>query len=256
MTDPQPRLRMFAGPNGSGKSTIKEVIPAEWLGVYINPDEIEKTIRETGGLALAEFEVRSSEPVLRSFLEASVLLARVGLLPLVQRLRLDEKSQRIEFGDVSVNSYWASVLSDFLRQQLLATRTSFTFETVMSSADKVAFFCQARAAGFRTYLYYVATEDPTINVERVRQRVANGGHGVSEDKIRSRYRRSLDLLLDAVECADRAYVFDNSGSDRLWVAEATDGIELEMKTDAMPAWFKAALWDRFGGVEEPAEIPG
>ncbi len=36
-----PRLRMFAGPNGSGKSTIKDIIPAEWLGVYINPDEIE-----------------------------------------------------------------------------------------------------------------------------------------------------------------------------------------------------------------------
>ncbi len=218
MTDPQPRLRMFAGPNGSGKSTIKEVIPAEWLGVYINPDEIEKTIRETGGLPLADFEVQTTGPVLRSFLETSVL-------------------------------------SDFLRQQLLATRTSFTFETVMSSADKVAFFCQARAAGFRTYLYYVATEDPTINVERVRQRVASGGHDVSEDKIRSRYQRSLDLLLDAVECADRAYVFDNSGSDRLWVAEATDGTELEMKTDAMPAWFKTALWDRFGGIEEMAASP-
>jgi predicted ABC-type ATPase len=37
-----PRLRMFAGPNGSGKSTIKEGLLPEWLGVYINPDEIKK----------------------------------------------------------------------------------------------------------------------------------------------------------------------------------------------------------------------
>lgn len=37
-----PRLRMFAGPNGSGKSTLKEVIRAEMLGIYINPDEIER----------------------------------------------------------------------------------------------------------------------------------------------------------------------------------------------------------------------
>ena len=35
---------MFAGPNGSGKSTIKSVIRPELLGVYINPDEIEKDI--------------------------------------------------------------------------------------------------------------------------------------------------------------------------------------------------------------------
>ena len=40
-----PRLRMFAGPNGSGKSTIKDVINKELLGIYINPDDIEKNIR-------------------------------------------------------------------------------------------------------------------------------------------------------------------------------------------------------------------
>lgn len=40
-----PRLRMFAGPNGSGKSTLNSIISKELLGVYINPDEIEKEIR-------------------------------------------------------------------------------------------------------------------------------------------------------------------------------------------------------------------
>ena len=48
MSQPLPRLRVFAGPNGSGKSTIKEVLPLEWLGVYLNPDEIEKAIRKDG----------------------------------------------------------------------------------------------------------------------------------------------------------------------------------------------------------------
>ena len=42
-----PRLRMFAGPNGSGKSTIKSVVPAGLLGVYLNPDEIQKDIAGT-----------------------------------------------------------------------------------------------------------------------------------------------------------------------------------------------------------------
>jgi len=40
-----PRLRMFAGPNGSGKSTLNTIISKELLGVYINPDEIEKEIK-------------------------------------------------------------------------------------------------------------------------------------------------------------------------------------------------------------------
>lgn len=43
-----PRLRMFAGPNGSGKSSIQAVISRELLGIYINPDDIEKEIRERG----------------------------------------------------------------------------------------------------------------------------------------------------------------------------------------------------------------
>ena len=43
-----PRLRIFAGPNGSGKSTFKSLIRPELLSTYINPDEIEKEMRERG----------------------------------------------------------------------------------------------------------------------------------------------------------------------------------------------------------------
>ena len=117
--------------------------------------------------------------------------------------------------------------------------------TVMSSPDKVAFLQKAQQAGYRTYLYFVATEDADINVSRVKYRVQVGGHPVAEDKIRSRYVRSLELLPQAVAHADRAYIFDNSGAERVWVAEVTDGLEIEMKTDEMPAWFKVALWDQF-----------
>lgn len=149
------------------------------------------------------------------------------------------------FHDLFVNSYHASVLADFVRHKLLSDGTSFTFETVMSSQDKVAFLCKAQKSGFRTYLYFVATEDPEINVSRVQHRVATGGHSVPREKIISRYARSLALLSQAVACSDRAYVFDNSGEDKVWLAEVTDGCELEMKTDIAAHWFKAALWDAF-----------
>lgn len=72
-----------------------------------------------------------------------------------------------------------------------------------------------------------------------------GGHPVPKDKIISRYYRSLDLLMDAVQSTNRAYIFDNSSHQHIWVAEATDGRTLEMKTSMMPAWFKKALWDKF-----------
>lgn len=243
MTALAPRLRMFAGPNGSGKSTIKDMLPPEWLGVYVNADEMEKTIRATGCLNLGDFEVTADVSELQAFLQASTLLAKAGLLAQAPQLTLVDN--RVGFGAAQVNSYWASVLADFIRHKLLAAQVSLTFETVMSSPDKVEFLHKAQQAGYRTYLYFVATEDPEINVARVQYRVQTGGHPVAEDKIRSRYVRSLQLLPQAVSYADRAYIFDNSGSAHVWVAEVTDGIEIEMKTDEMPAWFKTALWDRF-----------
>ncbi|MEY4210774.1 MAG: hypothetical protein RLZ92_1155, partial [Pseudomonadota bacterium] len=55
-----PRLRMFAGPNGSGKSTIKAVIEPALLGIYINPDDIEKEINQLGFLDLSVYGVKTS----------------------------------------------------------------------------------------------------------------------------------------------------------------------------------------------------
>ena len=56
------------------------------------------------------------------------------------------------------------------------------------------------------------------------------------------------LLLDAIRHTNRAYVFDNSRDNRdrkhTWLAEITDGKELEMKTDQVPAWFKRSVLDK------------
>ncbi|MGS0753669.1 hypothetical protein ACVBEH_02230 [Roseateles sp. GG27B] len=40
----QPRLRVFAGPNGSGKSTIQELLRPEWIGIYVNADDMERQL--------------------------------------------------------------------------------------------------------------------------------------------------------------------------------------------------------------------
>lgn len=246
-----PRLRMFAGPNGSGKSTIKDVVEATvpgLLGVYINPDEMEKAIKSSGTLDLASFQVTADSVEVTAFFAASTLLQKAGLLDDLTQIGV--RDGKLDFDGIEVNSYWASVTADFIRHKLLAAGVSFTFETVMSSADKVAFLQKAQQQGFRTYLYFVATEDPQINLSRVAYRVKTGGHPVPRDKVLSRYQRSLDLLPDAINYSNRAYLFDNSGSEHVWIAEVTDGEELEMKTEHMPHWFKVAVWDKLGLDEE------
>ncbi len=251
MSRATPRLRMFAGPNGSGKSTIKAVVEGEigsdLFGVYINADDIELSIRQSGYLDVTAYGVETTTEEVLGFFRGSSFLAEKGLAE--EASRLEFYNGELFFHSVDVNSYFASVAVDFLRNKLLETGVTFTFETVMSHRSKVDFLELAQEKGFRTYLYYVATEDPEINISRVASRVAQDGHDVSRDKIVDRYYRSLDLLADAVQHANRAYIFDNSSSEKVWVAEITDNSVLELKTDSMPWWFETFLWNKFGPEE-------
>jgi predicted ABC-type ATPase len=237
---------MFAGPNGSGKSTLKAYLPTDLLGSYLNPDEIEQSVRDRGFLDVAQHGVVANGPEVLQFFRDSALLAEAGLTAAAHALSFS--NGRLEFGRLEVNSYLAAVAVEYLSQRLLAQANSFTRETVMSHSSKVALLTQAQAAGYRTYLYFVATDDPAINISRVRNRVKLGGHAVPEGLIVKRYYKSLGLLMEAIRCTNRAYIFDNSGdnADRshTWLAEITDGRTLELKTDLIPAWFRRAVLDQ------------
>lgn len=242
-----PRLRMFAGPNGSGKSTLKSILPPISLGVYINPDEIEEKIRTTGSLNLEEFGIEAHQQEIIAFFQKSSLLKDKGVMGLESDLKLI--GQELQLRQGKANSYAASVIADFIRQKLLEKKVSFTFETVMSSKDKVALLEKAQTLGYRTYLYYIATDDPEINISRVSNRVKLKGHPVSEEKIRSRYHRSLDLLMEAILKSNRAFMFDNStdGAEKIWFAEITEGKTIEVKNSQIPYWFKSAVLDKADG---------
>jgi len=229
-----PRLRMFAGPNGSGKSTLKSMIADDLLGIYINPDEIEKEIKQFNFLDLDRYGVYAEKDEVSSFFQQSTLLKKAGLLEEASFISLSE--HKIDFSKIVVNAYFASVCADFIRRKLLEKRVSFTFETVMSAEDKIELLNIAQELGYRTYLYYIATDDPEINITRVKQRVAAGGHDVPEDKIVSRYQRSLNQLPQAIKATNRAYIFDNSGQASVWVCEITEGTKIDYKQDVVPDW--------------------
>ncbi|MBO9699749.1 MAG: hypothetical protein J7604_06025 [Sporocytophaga sp.] len=94
----------------------------------------------------------------------------------------------------------------------------------------------ANKAGYKTYLYYICTESPIINKDRIDNRVEKGGHNIVEDKVKSRYFASLDLLFDAIKLVRRAYIFDNSGREYKLVAEFFEG-EMTYHDKKFPTWF-------------------
>lgn len=237
-----PRMRMFAGPNGSGKSTmiakfLKEK-NKELLGVYINADDIEKLMKENGVFKFEEYEVFISKEKIEKYFYDSELLKKNNLIDDILLLKIDENL--VLFEEKTINSYFASVLVSIVRYELLIQNKDFTFETVMSSKDKVDFLEEAQAYGYRTYLYYIATDDPIINVNRVQNRVTLGGHDVPIDKIESRYVRSLSYLKKAIMNSTRAFIFDNSSEKPEMIAEIEEKV-IEFKVKKVPYWFMKAI---------------
>lgn len=246
----QPRIRMFAGPNGSGKSTIKENLLPHQIGAYLNADELEKQLSSSPILSLDDYHRDLSAVELIKFLkqkqkkQANETIALLSIEPLITDDGL------IVFAPSEIDSYLCARIIDFIRFEFLRLKISFTFETVMSHVSKVEFLREAQKQGFKTYLYYVATVDPQINIGRVAYRVHAGGHAVPEQKIRERYYRSLDLLMPAIEASDRSYIFDNSseGQKYSFIAEIekADILKLNPAVEHFPRWFVEKVLSEFG----------
>jgi predicted ABC-type ATPase len=226
---------MFAGPNGSGKSTlIAQFVQARSfnLGYVLNADEVEKEFAGRGRIDFGRWGLTLDEAALRDFLH---------IHPLAKHWSDDQvavQSGEVSIGGELLGGYFSAVLCDFVRRQWVRAGTTFTFETVMSSGDKVDLLAEAKADGYRTYLYFVCTGGPMINRDRVSARVAEGGHDVPIDKIAARYLRSLGLLRGAIGNANRAYLFDNSGTpSHRFVAEYENG-SLVMIVQDPPRWVK------------------
>ena len=99
----------------------------------------------------------------------------------------------------------------------------------------------ARRAGYRIVLHYVSVASPERALDRIRNRVALGGHDVPEVDVRRWFVRSHANLPDAMARADEALLYDNSDPDRPHreVAILRDGIWWVSR--AAPGWAAAAL---------------
>jgi predicted ABC-type ATPase len=237
------RLRMFAGPNGSGKTSLVRSLSKEFspdglfqLHYFLNADDLLSQIQSGIGVSLQMLRRIPSVADIRAALLHGNRLDRAH--PILSTLRI--KDDQLYAAPESADGYVGAAIADFLREQLLACQISFSFETVMSHPSKVDFFGQARTSGYRTYLYFVATDSPNLNVLRIQNRVAQGEHDVPKDKIVDRYDRCLRLLPKAIAEAHRAYVFDNSGDEPIWLAEwRPDGsAHLKLPDTTLPEWFK------------------
>jgi predicted ABC-type ATPase len=151
-----------------------------------------------------------------------------------------------EFGDWNSleNVIKAANRAKEIREDCLKNLKSMAVETVFSSSEKVEFVRRAKAAGFFIRIFFVCTNDPFINVERVALRVIKGGHDVPIPKIVSRYYRAIANCVEVAPKVDRVYFYDNSeeNTDSKLIFKVVDG-EIAKTYCQMVPWTKNIAYD-------------
>lgn len=131
------------------------------------------------------------------------------------------------------------------REQCLKKKVSFVFETVFSAVDKIDFLIRAKQAGFFIRLFFISTDNPSINASRIAKRVMAGGHDVPIMKIISRYYKSIANCKTVVPLVDRMYVYDNTidDEDAQPLFRLTCGMVGKMYVADVPKWARYILPD-------------
>lgn len=166
----KPVFVVFAGPNGSGKSS---------------------TIKKALSVgSMPELYINADD---------------------IAKNQLDmEKIKNVDQKQLDQINLAAAQKADQLRKEAISSKISFATETVMSTPAKIELMREAKAKGYHVHLIYVTTQDPQINIERVCDRVAKGGHNVLPEKTAMRYERAMRLLPAAIQAADTAKILNNS----------------------------------------------
>ena len=159
---------------------------------------------------------------------------------------LHEASELQHIEDAQERSSQARLWADTRRAQCLQEGRSFASETVFSHSSKLELMAAAQRAGFSVVLLVVCVDDPLQLLERVAQRVSEGGHAVPPQRILARYPRSLRHLAQAVRQADLALLYDTSVPPQAdfqpprLVARLRAGA-VTAQADQLPDWVRCVL---------------
>lgn len=133
----------------------------------------------------------------------------------------EESGERSTMADISAGRKLIELVEGLVKRG-----EDFAMETTLSSRlllDRVRGW---QRDGYQVHVLFFYLPSPELAVERVRGRVAEGGHDVPEETIRRRYRSGLKLFLQHyLDLADAWRFYDNStqGPPRLIARKNVEG---------------------------------
>lgn len=97
-----------------------------------------------------------------------------------------------------------------LLQRAIAERLDYNFETTLGGKSLAGLLKEAARQGFEVRIWYVGLATPEHHLERVRARVARGGHDIPEVDIRRRFDQSRLQLIELLPHLAELRLLDNT----------------------------------------------
>ena len=108
---------------------------------------------------------------------------------------------------------------------LLERRADFCVETTLATRSLMKIIQQAQGLDYEITILYFWLNSPELAIQRVRDRVASGGHNIPDAVVRRRYVMGLQYLFDTyIPVTDRWILADNSKPPFQVVAEGSGGV--------------------------------
>lgn len=104
-------------------------------------------------------------------------------------------------------------------EELLGKDVTFSIETTLATKSYINLVRNAQKQGYSVKLLFFWLRNPELAIQRVAERVENGGHNIPEDIIRRRYIAGINNLFRLfMNEVDSWVIFDNSENPRKLIA--------------------------------------
>jgi len=108
---------------------------------------------------------------------------------------------------------------------LLDEGVEFGFETTLSSKNTVEIIIKAKQSNYRIFIFFFWLNSVQLALERVAQRVIEGGHQIPEETIKRRYGRGISNFKNAYqELVNVWLLIDNSKTEFEIISQFNDGL--------------------------------
>lgn len=115
---------------------------------------------------------------------------------------------------------------------LLERREDFGIETTLATRSLIKIIEKAKSIGYSCTILFLWLQSPDIAVKRIQDRVAAGGHHITEETVRRRYRVGLKYMFhDYSPIAERWILADNTEIPFRVIAEGSKDKILIMKDE-------------------------